>query len=176
VVVVEGATLATFVTGPITMIIIGILLNIVGLGVLCWALFTLAIYAFPFFVGLTAGIYAFQAGTGPFGVIVVGFVAGGSALVLGRCAFSVARGPVVRLLIGLLFVVPAARAGYDVTLALSHIGSPSEWWREPFAMLGAIAVGSTTWARVSMLSEPALRPGVALGPTQPPIGATTNSW
>ena len=159
-VVVEGATLATFVTGPITMIIIGILLNILGLGVLCCALFTLAIYAFPFFVGLTAGIYAFQAGTGPFGAIVVGFVA---------------RGPVVRLFIGLLFAVPAARAGYDVTLALSHIGIPSEWWRESFAMLGAIAVGSTAWARVSMLSKPALRPGVALGPAQPPIGATTNS-
>ena len=172
-VVVEGATLATFVTGPITMIIIGILLNIVGLGVLCWALFTLAIYAFPFFVGLTAGIYAFQAGTGPFGAIVVGFVAGGSALVLGQYAFSVARGPVVRLLIGLLFVVPAARAGYDVTLALSHIGIPSEWWRESFAMLGAIAVGGTAWARVSMQTDPALRSGVALGPIQPPNGAST---
>jgi hypothetical protein len=120
---------------------------------------------FPFFVGLTAGIYAFQAGTGPFGAIVVGFVAGGSALVLGRYAFSVARGPVVRLLVELLFVVPAARAGYDVTLALSHIGIPSEWWRESFAMLGAIAVGSTAWARVSMLSEPALRPGRCARPS-----------
>ena len=172
-VVVEGAILAIFVTGPITMIIIGILLNIVGLGVLCWALFTLAIYAFPFFVGLTAGIYAFQAGTGPFGAIVVGFVAGGSALVLGRYAFSVARGPVVRLLIGLLFVVPAARAGYDVTLALAHIGIPSEWWREAVAIFGAITVGCTAWARVSILTEPALRGGVALGPVQSPIGAAT---
>ena len=48
VVVVEGATLATFVTGTITMLIIGILLNIVGLGILCWALFALATYALPF--------------------------------------------------------------------------------------------------------------------------------
>ena len=172
-VVVEGATLATFVTGPITMIIIGVLLNIVGLGVFCWALFALAIHALPFFVGMTAGIYSFQAGAGPFGAIVVGFVAGGFTLVLGQYAFSVARSPIVRLVIGLLFAVPAARAGYDVTLALAHVGIPSEWWRESFAMLGAIAVGSTAWARVSILTEPALRPGVALGPAQPPIGATT---
>ena len=41
-VVVEGATLATFVTATITMLIIGILLNIVGLGIFCWALFALA--------------------------------------------------------------------------------------------------------------------------------------
>ena len=59
-VVVEGATLATLVTGTITMIIIGVLLNIVGLGVFCWALFALAIHALPFFVGMTAGIYTYQ--------------------------------------------------------------------------------------------------------------------
>jgi len=53
VVVVEGARLATFVTGAITMLIIGVLLNIVGLGIFCWALFALAIHALPFFVGMT---------------------------------------------------------------------------------------------------------------------------
>ena len=164
-VVVEGATLATFVTGPITMIIIGVLLNVVGLGVFCWALFALAIHALPFFVGMTAGIYSFQAGAGPLGAIVVGFVAGGFTLVLGQYAFSVARSPLVRLLIRLLFAVPAARAGYDVTLALAHFGIPQEWWRESFAMLGAIAVGCTAWARVSILTEPALSPGVAFGPS-----------
>ncbi len=172
-VVVEGATLATFVTGAITMITTGILLNIVGLGVLCWALFALAIHALPAFVGLTAGIHTYQAGTGPFGAIVIGFIVAGFALVLGRYAFSVARAPVVRLVIGLLFAVPAARAGYDVTLAFAHLGIPSEWWRESFAMLGGIAIGSTAWARMSMQTDPALRPGVALGPIQPPNGATT---
>ena len=53
------------------------------------------------------------------------------------------------------------------------LGIPSEWWRESFAMLGAIAVGSTAWALVSMQTNPALRPGVTLGPIQPPNGATT---
>jgi len=173
VVVVEGATLATFVTGPITMIIVGVLLNIVGLGVFCWALFALAIHALPFFVGLTAGIYAYQTGAGPLGAIVVGFVAGGFTLVVGQYAFAVARSPIVRLVVGLLFAVPAARAGYDVTLALAHIGISQEWWRESFAVFGAIAVGSTTWARLSTQTDPALRPGVTLGPIQPPNGATT---
>jgi hypothetical protein len=59
VVVVEGATLATFVTGTITMLIIGVLLNIVGLGIFCWALFALATHALPFFVATTVGIYSF---------------------------------------------------------------------------------------------------------------------
>ena len=129
-VVVEGATLATLVTGTITMLIIGVLLNIAGLGIFCWALFALATHALPFFVGMTVGIYSFQAGAGPFGAIVVGFVMAGFTLVVGQYAFSVARSPIVRLVIGLLFAVPAARAGYDVTLALAHLGIPAEWWRE----------------------------------------------
>jgi len=40
-------------------------------------------------------------------------------------------------------------------------------------MLGAIVVGSTASAPVSMQTGPALGPGVALGPIQPPNGATT---
>ena len=43
-------------------------------------------------------------------------------ILVGRYAFSVTRSPTVRLVIGLLFAVPAARAGYEVTLTLAHIG------------------------------------------------------
>jgi hypothetical protein len=121
-VVVEGATLATFVTGPITLIIIGVLLNVFGFGVFCWALFALTIHALPYFVGMTVGIYSFQARVSPFGANVVGFVTAGFTLVVGQYAFSAARSRIVCLVIGLLFAVPAAHDGYDVTLALAHIG------------------------------------------------------
>jgi hypothetical protein len=155
------------------MLVIGVLLNIVGLGSFCWALFALATHALPFFVAMSVGIYSFQAGAGPFGAIVVGFVAAGFTLVIGRYVFSVARSPIVHLVIGLLFAVPAAHAGYSVTLALGHLGIPSEWWRESFAVLGAIAVGGSAWANVSMQTDPAPRRGAALRPIQPPNGATT---
>jgi hypothetical protein len=155
------------------MLIIGVLFNIVGLGIFCWALFALATYALPFFIGMTVGIYSFQAGAGPFGAIVVGFVAAGFTFVIGRYAFSVARSPIVRLVIGLLFAIPATRAGYSVTLAIAHLGISSEWWRESFAVLGAITVGGIAWANVSMQIDPARGPGAALSPIQPPNGATT---
>jgi hypothetical protein len=175
VVVVEGATLATFVTGTITMLIIGILLNIVGLGIFCWALFALATHALPFFVSMTVGIYSFQVGAGSFGAIVVGLVAGSTTFVAGQFAFSVARSPIVRLLVGLLFALPAARAGYDVTLAFAHIGALSEWWREVFAVVGAITVGGTAWARMSIVRSPTPRSGVAPVPPRPPMGAAATS-
>jgi hypothetical protein len=76
VVVVEVATLAIFVTGRITMIIIGVLLNVIGLR-----------------------------------------------------ANSVAGSPIVRLVIGLLFAVPASYAGYDLTFVLARFSIPQEWWR-----------------------------------------------
>lgn len=171
-VVVEGATLATFVTGTTTMLIMGVLLNIVGLGIFCWALFALATYASPFFAGMTVGINSFQAGAGPIGAAVVGLVTASFTFMVGRYAFSVARSPIVRLIIGLL-AVPAARAGYSLTLAFAHLGIPSEWWREAFAAIGAIAVGGIAWANVSTQTGPALRPGAALDPVQLPNGATT---
>ena len=115
---------------------------------------------------MTVGIYSFQVGAGPFGAIVVGFVAGSTTLVAGQFAFSVARSPIVRLVVGLLFALPAACAGYDVTLAFAHI--PSEWWRAAFAVVGAITVGGTAWARMSISEEPRFsRSGVAPVPPQP---------
>ncbi|APG09515.1 hypothetical protein BKD09_14320 [Bradyrhizobium japonicum] len=157
------------------MLVIGILLNFVGLGIFCWALFALATHALPLFVGMTVGIYSFQAGAGPFGAAVTGLVAAGFTFVVGRYAFSVARSPIVRLVIGLLFAVPAGRAGYSVTLALAHLGIPSEGWRESFAVLGAIAVGGVAWANVSMQIDPAPRPGAAHSPFQPPNGVPTTT-
>src|SRR5258708_39668788 len=102
---------------------------------------------------MTAGIYAYQTGAGPVAAIVVGFVAGGFALVLGQYAFSVARSPTVRLLIRLLFAVPAARAGNDGTLALAHFGIPQEWWRGAFSMRCGVALGCTAWAHRWSLPE-----------------------
>jgi hypothetical protein len=173
VVVVEGVTLATVVAGTITMLIIGVLLNIVGLGIICRALFALATHAMPFFVGMTMGIYSFHTGAGPFGAIFMGFATAGLTLVVGQYAFSIARSPIVRLVIGLLFAVPAAYAGHDVTLALAQLGIPDEWWRKSFAILGAIAVGGPAWAHVSRHADTALGPGAAPGPIQPPNRATT---
>lgn len=52
----EGATHAFAVTEVSTMLALGVALNFIGLGFFCWVLFTLAIYALPFFVGMTVGL------------------------------------------------------------------------------------------------------------------------
>ena len=55
---------------------------------LCWLLFTLAVYALPFFAGLTAGLAAFHSSSGVIGALIVGVLAAGTTLVIGQIAFA----------------------------------------------------------------------------------------
>ena len=162
VVVVEGATV-DFARRPTTMIIIGIVLALVGLAYLCWLLFALAVYALPLFAGVTAGLATYHSGSGPIGAIIVGLIASSVTLVLGQIAFTTLRSPLIRAVIALLFVVPAAIAGYHAALGLAHIGIPADGWRQAVAVAGAIIVAATAWARM-VLSAPRPTPDKALPP------------
>jgi len=71
-----------------TMLIIGIILVFVALAYLCWLLFALAVYALPFFAGLSAGLAAYHSGAGPIGAIIVGTVTGAVTLLLVQIAFA----------------------------------------------------------------------------------------
>jgi hypothetical protein len=164
VVVVEGATLGLFVTELSTMLVIGLVLSVFGIGFFCWLLFILAVYALPFAAGLTAGLAAYHSGAGIAGAIVVAVVAGGVTLTIGQIAFATIRSPLVRAAIGLLYAVPAAIAGYNGTLGFAQIGIPSEAWRVAFAMVGAVAVGGTAWARMALFIPPEEGRRIAGGP------------
>ena len=88
-----------------------------GIGVFCWLLYNAAIYTLPFLVGAFVGLHAEQAEAGPLGGIVLGIGAGVLVLVAGRAAFAQARGPVLRVVIALIFAAPAALAGISCTSA-----------------------------------------------------------
>ena len=156
------------------MLIPGIVLSIAGIGFFCWLLFTLAIYALPFFAGMTAGLAAYHAGAGVVGAIIIAVLAGGATLAIGQLAFGAARSPLVRAGIGLLFVAPAAVAGYQATLGLAHIGIPSEAWRQAFAIVGGVLVAGAAWTRVTLYAPPGTAGrGVATGLGHRPFGAAT---
>ncbi len=136
------------------MILIGLILGVFGIGFFCWLLFTLAIYALPFFAGLTAGLAAFHGGAGVLGALAVGAAAGIAMLIAGQLAFAATRSISIRFAVALLFAVPAAIAGYHATLGLAEIGVPSEGWREAFAAIGAIIVGGMAWGRMTLFASP----------------------
>jgi hypothetical protein len=170
VVVVEGATVIPLHNGATTMLAVGLLLNIAGIGLFCWLIFVLAVYALPFFVGLYIFMMALHGGAGILGAPLVGIAAGGMTLALGQTAFAMTHSVIIRAIIAVVFAVPATLAGYQVVFAMSQIGVPSLVWREIFACFGAVFIGGTAWTRLTVFTE--ARPkdsGTAIGSGPQPV-------
>ena len=145
------------------MFALGLLLNIAGLGVFCWLIFTLAVYALPFFVAMNAGLWAYHSGAGVFGAPLVAVAAGGVTLAMAQIVFAMTRSLMLRAVIAGVFAVPATLAGYHASLGMAQIGVPSPVWQEIFACLGAVSIGGTAWMRLTIFTEPgALEPGRAV--------------
>jgi hypothetical protein len=135
------------------MLALGLLLNVAGIGLFCWLIFTLAVYALPFFVGLNVFMLALHGGAGILGAPLVGIAAGAMTLVIGQTAFAMTRSVITRAIVAALFAVPATLAGYQVVFAMSQIGMPSLAWHEIFACLCAIFIGGTAWTRLTIFTE-----------------------
>jgi hypothetical protein len=136
------------------MIVIGIIFSVFGIGFLCWLMFTLAVYALPFFAAMTVGLNAYHSGAGVIGALPVGFATGAVTLVSAQFVFAVVGSPVLRAAIVILFAAPAAIAGFHAALALAQIGVPSTSWREAFAVVGAMFVGGTVLVRMAAMAPP----------------------
>lgn len=137
------------------MLALGLLLNTVGIGLFCWLIFTLAVYALPYFVAINAGIWAYHSGAGLLGTPLIAVAAGGMTLAIAQISFAMTRSLIMRAVIAAMFALPATFAGYHVALAMAQIGVPSLGWQNVFACLGAVLIGGTAWTRLTVFSEPA---------------------
>lgn len=136
------------------MILVGLALSLFAVAFLCWLLFALAVYATPFFVGVTAAFAAFSHNAGVIGALIVGLAASVVTLVACRVAFAVAKSPAVRSALALAFATPATIAGFHATLGLARMGVSSEIWRDLFAVTGAVLVGCTAFIRLARAVAP----------------------
>jgi hypothetical protein len=149
------------------MAIISLVLSIFGLGAICWLLFSLAVYALPFFVGTTIAFAALQGGSGIVVAFAVGVFAAGITLAFGRIAFAAVRPPFIRAVIGLLYAVPAALAGYHLSLGLAGISMTDEGWRAAFALVGAGLIGVTAFSRMALVAPAAAWRGLGASAYSP---------
>ena len=134
------------------MIFLGIIMSIAAIGFLCWLLFTLAVFALPFFIGIRAGNWAYDTGAGWPGAIITGIIAAGLTLGIGQVLLMIVKPMWARLLIALTFVVPAVIAGYHATHGIVKHTMPSESWQIAFSIIGALAVGMTAFLRVASMA------------------------
>jgi hypothetical protein len=131
------------------MIIFGPLLVIVGICFFCWLLFTLAVFALPFYAGLTVGSWAFHTGAGWLGGAIVGVIAAGVTFGVGQLALAFAPWTWLRLAIVLVYAAPATVAGYYATHGIAQMAMPSATWQMIFSLVGAVAVGITALIRIA---------------------------
>jgi hypothetical protein len=137
------------------MIILGIILSVFAIAFFCWLLFTLAVYALPFYAGLTAAFTAYHHGYGVFGSGLIAIIVGAGVLALGQLLFAAVRVPLLRACIALVFAIPAAVAGYHATLGIARIGIPAGTLSQILAFVGATLVGGTAWSRMAIFIPPA---------------------
>ncbi len=151
-------------------------LSIAGIGLMLWLLFTFAVYALPFYAGLSAAIFAYQQDAGLIGSTVVGTFVAGLVFGVGQILFATLRSPVARALVATLYAAPAGVAGYHAVKGLSTASDTGEPWATIFCIVGGMAVAAVAWVRVS-----ALYPGhsvrdvrSAVYPPAQPLGAAND--
>lgn len=118
-------------------------------------LYNLAVFILPAFVGFTIGFWAIQTGAGVIGGLAVGVVAGALLFGLGHVALVVSRSAFVRMLIVLLFAIPATYAGYSFVQQIWPLLMPPTVWQSIFGIIVAVSTGVTVVARLSGASTAA---------------------
>lgn len=131
---------------------LSVFLMIALFGFLCWLLFNLAVYALPFFAAVTAGMFAYDTGSGPILAGVVGVIAGTVTFVVGQALFATARSPALRTALVIIFASPAAVAGYYSMHGVSELGVPSDNWRQVVSIIAGAVTGVIAWSRLGALA------------------------
>lgn len=129
------------------------LMSVVLIAILCVVAYTLAIYALPFMLGVTAAQFAYQTGSGFIGAGLVGLVAAGAAFGILALLFDTLRPPILRLIVALVFAAPAAVAGYALVHGITKESVPSEIWRQIFCIVGGGFVGVSALLRLAASSS-----------------------
>lgn len=135
--------------------ILSILLGMAAIGIGCWLLYTLAVFALPAFAGVTIGLWADHAGAGLAGGIAVGAVTAFLTLVVLQAGLILARPLWLRTTFALAFVAPAAIAGFHATHGIIKHAVPSPVWQLTFSLVGGVVVGVTAFVRLTTLAAPA---------------------
>jgi hypothetical protein len=131
-----------------------IVMSTVLIWTLCVLAYRLAVYALPVMLRFEIARIAYPTGAGMIGASLIGFIAGALAYGLLSILYVSVRSPAARIVVGLIFALPAAGAGYALLSGISANAIPSELWRLMFCALGGFLVGAAAFTRLSI---PAIR-------------------
>jgi hypothetical protein len=133
--------------------ILAALFAVIAIVLLCSLLFTLTIYALPFYVGLTVGIWVHSSGTGIIGTGAAAISAGIATLVILHILIATVQSPLLRAGLGLIFAAPAAFAAFHAVHGITAIAMPASTWSLALSILGAAIVGVVAWLQIGNFKQ-----------------------
>jgi len=126
------------------------LIGLVTLLAFCALLYFCAVYIVPFAVGVWVAFWAIHAGSGEIGGFAIGAVAGVALFLIGKVIFQTSRSSAVRLLIVMVFGIPAAIAGFNLVQQIWPLVLPATDWQYVIGLVTAVATGTIAIARLSV--------------------------
>jgi hypothetical protein len=133
--------------------ILAALFAVIAIVLLCSLLITLTIYALPFYVGLTVGIWVHSNGTGAIGTGAAAITAGIATLVILHILMATVHSPGLRAGLGLVFAAPAAFAAYHAVHGIMAFAMPTSTRSLPFSIFGAAIVGIVAWRQIGSFNR-----------------------
>jgi len=127
-------------------------LSLLGLGVVVYAFFYLAVLALPTFVAISVGLYVYNTDAGLLPTILSGVFAGTFTFVPGQVAFAKSQSKIVRLIIGTIYAAPAGVAGFHAVKGISEATGTSGAWALAFAWIDGTIVFGTAWVQIASLA------------------------
>ena len=123
------------------------------IGTLCVLAYRFAVHALPIMLGFEIVRIAYGTGAGLIGAGIIGLVASAVAFGLLSVVFVSVKSPIARVIIGLIFALPAAGAGYALVSGISASAVPSEVWRQIFCIIGGVLVGAAAFTRLAVPAQ-----------------------
>lgn len=120
-------------------------------------LFSLASLALPVGATILTAFWLRNHGHGILAAIIVGFLIGIVIHVVGQFLFQNSRSPLLRTLVALAFVVPAAIVGFYAVDGVARLAIGAGVVRTLIGSLGSISIGYAAWSGLSKPTGGAVR-------------------
>lgn len=119
-----------------------------------WLLFTLAVHALPVGAGINVAFWMRDHDHGYVAAILGGLAAGIAILLIGQFLFAVVRAPALRLVLALMFAIPAGIAGYHAVQGVMQLAIDPGTLLSVLSWTGAVVIAFSAWSRLTGAEAP----------------------
>jgi hypothetical protein len=128
--------------------VVGLILFVIAAILIGALLIRLAVHALPAFCAFLAVQAVHASGAGLVAAIAAGALAAIATLALAQILLALAKSPLTRIAVGLVFALPAGAAGYFAMRGIAHAAMPASICQRMLPIIVAIAIAAVSWTRL----------------------------